>query len=158
MTDLEIAKSELYDENLTLTIVKNGTVLFTTKSNPVSGFLDAADKCGDKLEDASLAVRVAGKALALLCAYAKIGEVFSAVTSRKAQAVFKAHKISVHWNTLADSIPNDAKAGSCPFEKSAADITDPQKALCAFKKLLLNAKACPTKTANGLYRSKRKEL
>jgi hypothetical protein len=75
MTDLEIAKTELYDENLTLAIVKNGAVLYSTKSHRISGFLDAIEKRGENLQGASLADRVAGKAVALLCAQAKIKEV-----------------------------------------------------------------------------------
>ncbi len=53
MTDIEIAKSELYEENLTLAIVKNGSLLYSTKSHKISGFLDAIEKYGQTLQDAS---------------------------------------------------------------------------------------------------------
>ncbi len=142
MTDLEIAKTELYEENLTLAIVKNGTVIYSAKSHRISGFLDAIDKCKDKLEGASLADRVAGKAIALLCAYAKIKEVYAAVLSRKAMAIFKQNKIACHWNKLVDNVLDASKTGMCPFEKAAADISDPQKAYKTFKGLRENLKAC----------------
>ncbi len=141
MTDLDIAKSELYEENLTLAIVKNGEVLYSTKSHRISGFLDAIDKCGAKLEGASLADRVAGKAIALLCVYAKIKEVYAAVLSRQAQVIFKKNKISTHWNELVENVLDTTKTGMCPFEKAAAEVSDPQKAYKTFKGLLETFKA-----------------
>ena len=142
MNDLEIAKTELYEENLTLAIVKNGAVLYETKSSKISGFLDAIDKCGCQLEEASLADRVAGKAIALLCAYAKIKEVYAGVLSRKALAVFKQHRITSHWNELVENVLDQNKEGMCPFEKAAADTSDPRTAYITFKKMLADFKAC----------------
>ena len=142
MTDLDIAKTELYEENLTLAIVKNGVLLYSTKSHRISGFLDAIEKCGENLQEASLADRVAGKAIALLCVYAKIKEVYSAVLSRKAQAIFKQNKIVFHWNELVDNVLDPTKTGMCPFEKAAAEISDPEKAYKTFKGLQENLKAC----------------
>jgi hypothetical protein len=142
MTDLEIAKSELYEENLTLAIVKNGELVYSTKSHKISGFLDAIEKCGTNLQGASLADRVAGKAIALLCAYVKIKEVYAAVLSRKAQALFKENKITYYWNELVDNVLDTSKTGICPFEKAAAEISDPEKAYFTFIRLRENLKAC----------------
>ncbi len=142
MTDLDIAKTELYEENLTLAIVKNGELLYATKSHRISGFLDAIDKCQNRLESASLADRVAGKALALLCAHAKIRHVYAALISRKAQAVFKTYGITVQWHDVVDNILDSSKTGMCPFEKAAAEISDPEKAYRTFRELLRNMKAC----------------
>ncbi|HKZ87722.1 MAG TPA: DUF1893 domain-containing protein [Candidatus Bathyarchaeia archaeon] len=142
MTDLDIAKTELYEEQLTLIIVKNGEALFQTKSHRISGFLEAIEKLGDKLEGASLADRVAGKAIALLCIYAKIQAVYAAVLSRKAYMVFKQNKISVQWGELVENVLDVNKGEVCPFEKAAADISDPEKAYNAFRRLLQNLKPC----------------
>ncbi len=142
MSDLDIAKTELYEENLTLAIVKNSEVLFETKNHRISGFLDALEKLGANLEGASLADRVAGKAIALLCVYAKIKEVYAAVLSRKAQAVFGQNKIRVQWRELVDNVLDADKTGVCPFEKAAANISDPEKAFKAFKRLREDLKAC----------------
>ncbi len=142
MTDLDIAKNELYEENLTLAIVKNGQVLYETKSNRISGFLDAIENLGAKLEGASLADRVAGKAIALLCVYAKIKEVYAAVLSRKAQEVLKQHQIIYHWKELVDNVLDANKTGVCPFEKAAANISNSQEAYKAFLILRENLKTC----------------
>ncbi len=141
MTDLEIAKSELYEENLTLAIVKHGALLYSTKSHGISGFLEAIEKCKENLQGASLAVRVVGKAVALLCVYAKINEVYASVMSRKAQVVFKQNKISCHWNELVENVFDTDKTGMFAFEKAAARISEPHKAYKDFKTMLASFKA-----------------
>ena len=144
MTDLEIAKSELYEENLTLAIVKNGEVLYETKSHRISGFLDAIEKCGSKLKGASLADRVVGKAIALLCVHAKIKEVYAEVLSRKAQSVLETNNINSHWNELVENVLDADKKGMCPFEKTAVDLSDPEKAFMMFSALREKLKSCKT--------------
>ena len=142
MTDLEIAKNEFYEENLTLAIVKNGALLYSTKSHRISGFLDALEKCGANLQGASLADRVVGKAVAFLCVHAKINEVYAAVLSRKAMVVFKQNNIVFHWGKLVENILDSNKAGMCPFEKATAEFSDPEKAYTTFKGLRESFKAC----------------
>jgi hypothetical protein len=140
MMDLEIAKTELYEEQLTLAVVKNGQLLYSTKSHRISGFLEAIEKCGGILEGASLADRIAGKAVALLCVYAKIKEAYAAVLSRKAHIVFKQHHIGVHWNQMVETVLDASKEGLCPFEKAAESIVDPQKAYVTFRNLQVSLK------------------
>jgi hypothetical protein len=142
MTDLEIAKSELYEENLKLVIVKNSKVLFSTKSNRISGFLDAIDKFGNSLEGSSVADRVVGKAIALLCAYAKIKEIHAEILSRKAHSILKTNGILYHWSNMVDNILDASKTGICPFEKTATQITDPEKAFKTFQALREKLKSC----------------
>jgi hypothetical protein len=142
MTDLEIAKNELYEENLALAIVKNGALLYSTKSHRISGFLDAIDKCDGNLEGASIADKVAGKAIALLCVYAKVKEVYAAVMSRQALVVFKKHKVIYHWNELVENILDASKTNICPFEKAATNIFDPEKAYKTFKDLRETLRGC----------------
>ena len=142
MQDLELAKKQLHDQQLTLAIAKGGQVLFQTNSHRISGFIGAIGKLGTQLNGASVADRVAGKALALLCVYAGIREVYAEVLSRKAQAVFEENKIGVQWQQLVDNVLDLNKAGVCPFEKVAADIVDPKDSFGAFKALLEKMKTC----------------
>ena len=135
MNDLEIAKNQLHRKQLTLTIVKNGEVLFETLSHRISGFLGAIEKLGAKLECAAVADRVAGKAIALLCVYAGIRDVYAEVLSRKAKTVFEEYGIRHEWKELVDNILNFNKSQVCPFEKAANGISDPKDAYKAFKAL-----------------------
>ena len=142
MSDLDIAKNRLCEEELTLAIVKNGEVIFETDSHRISGFIGAIEKFGAKLEGASLADRVAGKAIALLCVYAKIKEVYAEVLSKKAKTVLEQNSIHHEWKELVDNVLDLNKRGVCPFEKAAADITDPKDAYKTFKRLQESLKAC----------------
>jgi hypothetical protein len=142
MSDLDTAKNRLYGENLTLAVVKNSEVLFETDSHRISGFLGAIGQLGAMLEGASVADRVAGKAIALLCVYAGIREVYAEVLSRKAKAVFEENGIPCEWKAIVDNILDLNRSGVCPFEKAAADISDPEKGYAMFKALLQSFKAC----------------
>lgn len=142
MSDLDAAKSRLYERNLTLTIVKKGAVLFETGSHRISGFLNAVEQLGAKLKGASVADKVAGKAVALLCVYAGISEVYAEVLSKKAKTVFEENEIHCEWKELVDNILDLNRSSVCPFEKTAVDISDPKRAYKAFKALLQSFKAC----------------
>ena len=142
MSDLDIAKNRLFEEELTLVIVKNGEVLFETGSHRISGFLGVIEQLGAALEGGSVADRVAGKAVALLCVYAKINEVYAEVLSKKAGAVFKENGIRHEWKELVDNILDLNKSGVCPFEKAATGISDPKEAYRAFKALQDPFEAC----------------
>jgi hypothetical protein len=135
MTDLQIAKTKLHEEELTLVVVKSGEVLFRTRNHRITGFLDAIGELGERLEGASLADRVAGKAVAFLCAYARIKSVYASVLSKKAQTVFTQYKISVHWKDLVDNVLNANKTSVCPFEKKAEKMSSSEEAYLAFKNL-----------------------
>ena len=142
MRDLDAAKSRLYELKLTLSIVKNGTVLFETDSHRISGFLGAIEQLGAELEDASAADKVAGKALALLCVYAGISEVYAEILSKKAKTVFEENEIHCEWKDLVDNILDLNQSDVCPFEKTAADISDPERAYKALKALLQSFNTC----------------
>jgi hypothetical protein len=143
MTDIEIAKTELFEENLTLAVVKNGVLLYSTKSHRISGFLEAIDRCGENLCGASVADRVVGKAVALLCAYARVKVVYAVVLSRKALSVLKQSKVCVFWNELVENVLDEKKTGVCPLEKAAAQISSPDvafKILRGLRETLKSAK------------------
>jgi len=142
MKDVEIAKNQLYKKELTLAIVKNGEVLFETHSHRILGFLGAIEQFGGELEGASLADRVAGKAIALLCVYAKIKEVYAEVLSKKAKTVLEQNGVHHEWKELVENILDLNKNGVCPFEKAAKGISDPKEAYRTFKALQESLKAC----------------
>jgi hypothetical protein len=135
LQDLEIAKRQLGGENLTLCIVKDGGVIFETRSHGISGFLEAIEKMGNKLERASVADRTAGKAIALLCVYAKIKAVYAITLSRKGKEMLEENSIYHEWSSLVENILDVNKKGICPFEKLATEISDPHEAYEKLKAL-----------------------
>lgn len=142
MQDIEIAKKQLHEKKLTLAIAKNGQVIFQTDSHRISGFIHAIDTLGTQLSGASVADRVAGKALALLCVYAKINEVYAEVLSKKAQALLKEYSVACHWKQLVDNVLDLSKTDMCPFEEAAEDISNPKDSYFVFKSLLEKMKTC----------------
>ncbi|MGQ9641529.1 MAG: DUF1893 domain-containing protein [Candidatus Bathycorpusculaceae bacterium] len=128
LKDLEIAKNRLKEGNLTLSIVKNGKVLFETASHGVSGFLEAVEKCGDRLEKASVADMIVGKAIALLCLYAKVRALYAVMLSKKAKAVLEENSIYHSWENVVENILGADRESVCPFEKLADEISNPKEA------------------------------
>ncbi|MGA2309351.1 MAG: DUF1893 domain-containing protein [Candidatus Bathyarchaeia archaeon] len=132
MEDLRIAKKRLGEEGLTLSIVKDEQVLFETASHGISGVLRAIQELGERLNGASVADKIVGKAIALLCLYARIEGVYGTVMSREAKKLFEENKVHAEWDELIGNILDKCKSATCPFERLTAGITDPEE---AYKKL-----------------------
>ena len=142
MNDLEKAKTQLTQKQLTLVIVKNGETLFETQFHRISGFLTAIEQLGKKLENASIADKVVGKAVALLCVYARVKAVYAETLSSEAKTVFEENRVTYEWKELVETILDDKKQDMCPFEKEATNITNPKEAYNRFKTLQQKLRAC----------------
>lgn len=133
--DLEIAKKRLKEKGLTLSIVKGGKVIFETSSYGISGFLEAIEKFGRKIHGSSIADKVVGKAIALLCVNTRVKAVYAAILSEKAKETLQKHAIHHEWERLVEKILAPNKAEICPFEKLADELTNPAEAYTKFKVL-----------------------
>jgi hypothetical protein len=142
MLDLEIAKNRLQNKDLTLVIVKNGELLFETREHKIKGFLGAIDKLGTSLKGSSIADKVVGKAIALLCVYAKVSAVYAVVLSKQANKVLKKHKIRHEWSMIVKEILDLEKNRTCPFEIKAGNMSDPKKVYLELMRLLKIMKKC----------------
>jgi hypothetical protein len=142
MSDLQTAKKLLFEKKLTLVIVKNGQVLFETDSPRISGFMKAIDSMKDELKGASVADRVVGKAIALLCVYSGITEVYAEVLSKKAKTMFEQYSISCEWKEIVNNVLDLTKTDMCPLEKVAAGIANPKESYGAFKAMQEKMKSC----------------
>ncbi|MCW3998239.1 MAG: DUF1893 domain-containing protein [Candidatus Bathyarchaeota archaeon] len=138
MLDLEIAKNRLQSKDVTLVIVKNGEMLFETEEHKIKGFLGAIEKLGKSLEGSSIADRVVGKAIALLCVYSKVYSVYAAVLSKEAKRILEKYQISHEWSIIVEEILNLEKNRACPFEMKARNMSDPKKTYFELKRLLNN--------------------
>jgi hypothetical protein len=142
MNDIETAKTQLIQNHLTLIFIKNNNILFKTKSHRISGFLTAIQELGKKLEDASVADKVVGRAVALLCVYARIKAIYAETISMKAVDVLEKAGVTYEWKGLVDTILDTNKNDVCPFEKAAAQISSPKDAYEKFKDLQNRLKTC----------------
>ncbi|MEM3705591.1 MAG: DUF1893 domain-containing protein [Candidatus Bathyarchaeia archaeon] len=132
---MEIAKRRLKQKGLTLSIVKNGEVVFETASRGISGFLEAVEKFGETLNGSSVADKVVGKAIALLCVDAKVKAVYAVVLSEKAREILWKYTVQHEWERLVEKILAPNKAEICPFEKLADELENPAEAYARFKAL-----------------------
>lgn len=128
MQDLEIAKRRLKEKGLTLSIVKGNEIIFESSSHGISGFLEAIERLRDRLERASVADRVVGKAIALLCIHAKVKAVYASILSKRGKVVFEEYAVYHELDDLVESIFDTRKGRICLFEKLAIRISDPAEA------------------------------
>jgi hypothetical protein len=142
MNDIETAKTQLIQNHLTLIFIKNNNILFKTKSHRISGFLTAIQDLDRKLENASVADKVVGRAVALLCAFSRIKAIYAETLSMKAVDVLEKAGVTYEWKGLVDTILDTNKNDVCPFEKTAAQISSPKDAYEKFKDLQNRLKTC----------------
>ena len=126
--DLRIAKRLLMENKLTLCVVKEQDNLFESKSHGVAAFLEIVEEMKDKLEGASVADKVAGKAVALMCVYVKVKAVYATTLSIAAEALFERHSIYFEYDNLVEGILRADRNSICPFEQLVRDVSDSSEA------------------------------
>jgi hypothetical protein len=131
--DLELAKSRLKDRDLTLVIVKEGKVIFETRSQGVGGFLQAIEKLGKRLVASAVADKIVGAAAAMLCAYSEVSSVFAVTISEEGIRVLKDNDIIYQFENEVPNILNHDKTDICPFEKLVIGSKDPKEAYTKLK-------------------------
>lgn len=133
--DLEFAKSKLIEENLSLVIVKKEKVIFETKKQGISGFLQAIEKLDRNLVAASIADRIVGVAAAMLCVYAGVVSVFALTISKEGIKVLEDNNIAYTFEKKVTNILNIEKNDVCPFEKVAMDSGSSDEAYAKLKSM-----------------------
>jgi hypothetical protein len=131
--DLELAKLRLKDRDLTLVIVKEGKVIFETRSQGVGGFLQAIEKLGKRLVASGVADKIVGAAAAMLCVYSEVSSVFAVTISEEGIRVFEDNDIIYQFENEVPNILNHDKTDICPFEKLVIGSKDPKEAYTKLK-------------------------
>ena len=134
MQDLEKAKKKLNKNNLSLVIIKQSDLIFETSSQGIKSFLETIERFKTKLEGASVADKVVGKAIALLCVNTKIKEIYAKTFSEQGEEIFKKYSIKYEYDYLVKKILNRNGTDMCPFEKLVLDISDPDEAFVKLNK------------------------
>jgi hypothetical protein len=133
MKDLGVAKNRLNEAGLTLVVVKDENVIFESKLHGVSSFLEAIERLDDQLENSSVADRVVGMSVALLCVYSHIKAVYGETLSRRAKTFLEENDVYSESTALVEKILNAEKTGTCPFEQLVRRIRNPK---VAYRKLV----------------------
>ncbi len=126
---------KLIKEDLSLVIVKKGKVIFETKKQGISGFLQAIEKLDKNLVAASAADKIVGVAAAMLCVYAGVVSVFALTISEEGMRVLEDNNIAYIFEKKVSNILNRDKNDVCPFEKLAMASGSSDEAYVKLKSL-----------------------
>ena len=126
MGDLEIAKDALRRGDYSLVIVRDGRIIYASRSHGIGGILQAIEELDNRIKGASVADRVIGKAAALLLAYSKVKDAYALVISRSGLETLRSHGIQVDYESLVPKILDRSRRGICPFEKLTLEIDSPR--------------------------------
>lgn len=127
MEDLELARSLLEEGKLNLVIVKDGEVVFYSEERGVAPFFWAVQDAGEALKGASVADRIVGLAVAMLCLYARIGSVYGDIVSQGAVDMLREQGKPVLSKNIVPHILNYDGTDLCPFEKLAGSCQEPSQ-------------------------------
>ena len=122
MTDIEIAKKYLKEENLTLVVVKNEELIFKSKDKGIKPMYILATEMKEIAKGASIADKVIGKGAALLCEYIGIKEIYSELMSEIAIKILNGANIDFTYSKSTPYIENRDRTGLCPIENIAKDL------------------------------------
>ena len=131
--DLEFAKLKLIEEDLSLVMVKKGKVIFETKKQGISGFLQAIEKLDKNLVAASAADKIVGVAAAMLCVYAGVISVSAQTISEGGLGMLEDNSIECQFEKKVSNILNRDKNDVCPFEKLAMNSGTVEEAYVKLK-------------------------
>ncbi|MDF2616830.1 MAG: hypothetical protein K0Q47_1485 [Sedimentibacter sp.] len=109
---------------MTLAIVKDGKLVFSSTGIGIKPLFTAVEQLKDELEGSSVADKVTGKAAAMLCKYAKIKEMHTHLISENAIAVLKDTQIILEYEESAPYIENRDRTGMCPVETLSLKTND----------------------------------
>ncbi|KPV65168.1 MAG: hypothetical protein AOA65_0426 [Candidatus Bathyarchaeota archaeon BA1] len=108
--------------------MKRGKVILETESHGIIGPLQAIDRLGEELMESSVADKIVGRAVALLCAYSKAFSVFAVTISKEGMRVLEDNNIFYEIENCVPNILDYKRADVCPFEKLAAGFANPREA------------------------------
>lgn len=128
MKDLRLAERRLKEKKFNLLIVKDGNIIFATKSQGIRGLLQAIEKLGKQLIGSSVADNIVGRAVAMLCTYFNASSVFAVTISEEGEKMLKENEISYQFENCVPNILNYERTDICLFEKLVMGVTKPEEA------------------------------
>lgn len=122
MRDIDVAVELLAKEKLSLAIVKDSKVIFTSSSKGIKPLYTAYEEHKDELEGSSVADKVTGRAAAMICAYAGIKQLKTKLISENAISVLNKTNVMYEYDECTHFIENRDRTGMCPVETLSLKI------------------------------------
>ncbi len=133
--DLTIAREHLVAGDFTC-VIRKGDLEYTTRERGVKPLVRWLTE-GTDLRSFSAADKVVGKATAYLYCLLGVKEVYAHVMSESAARVLGENGIAASQGKLVENIINRQGNGICPFEAAVREIHDPDSALTAIRKKMV---------------------
>ncbi len=127
MTDIQAFVETFHSTKLSLMVVQNNSVVYSSREEGMHPLLVAVESSGAYLRDALVLDKVVGRAAALLLCYGKSKHVFADLMSEKALQILDIHGVAYNCGQLTPYILNKDSTDLCPFEKLVKDIFDPKE-------------------------------
>lgn len=125
--DLEIAKKVLEKEKANLTVVKQGRIVFVGYSEGLKDLAEIVLKKPHILKGSSIADRVVGKAVAVICAVMGVKAVYGCAMSISGLKVLREGGVEACYDKLVGFIEaGDGRV--CPFEKLILEVEEAEEA------------------------------
>ena len=127
MTDLEIVKEKLQENNASLVVLYangEGKAYYQNRITDIKEILQQ-DKMA--LKGAVIADKVIGKVAGSILAVAGVREIYADVMSQYAIPVLEQNGIQYEYKNLVDYIQNNDKTGMCPMENKYKEEKDIHK-------------------------------
>lgn len=133
VNDLVQARDLLDADQLAFVLVRDGKVIATGADYGVRELLAAVDRLGSIARGASLADKIAGKAVALIVVQAGISAVDTRVASEPAAKLLRRHGIPLQTAIIVPQILNRRGTGPCPMEKATMPFEEVGRGLEALR-------------------------
>jgi len=133
--DIELARSLLEREKWNLVIVKGGQVFFSSRERGIAPFFQAVQSMGTSLHNATVADRIVGLAVAMLCLHVRIASVYASIASQGALDMLRGQGVTVTSKNIVPHISNYDGTGLCPFEKMARNSANPAQLFSTLKSM-----------------------
>ena len=128
MSDQMLARNKLFEEKYSCVLVRDGNIIMVSHDKGISPLFLKLVEDEVSLQNAAIADKVIGKALALLCLFAGITSVYGCIISNDAKIILESRGVYVEYGEIVSYIMNRDKTDKCLMEKLTDDIGDPQKA------------------------------
>ena len=131
--DIEIAKNDVREKGLALSVVKDGNTILQSKTPGVSALVTAIERDRQNFRGASAADKVLGRAAAMLFVYSQVKCIFALMASQDAVLTLERFNIPFECEKTVARILNRNQTSTCPFEDLIQGVEDPQDAFGKLK-------------------------
>ena len=137
LKDLELARTVITTEDCSLVVVKYEKIWKKKKGEGVKPVLEAIVEMGEDIYGSVIGEKTLGKAVALLCRYAKVSGVYSTQGTKTAIALLIMGGIPCQVDNMIPFIQKEDVSGQIDIEKLLNEVNSPDEAFVILKEKLL---------------------